>query len=76
MRDEFEPLDAVLTWTFEDIYHAKIREADELRQENTRLRVTIQTLNRRLRQARERQENWLLRQAEWRLERERLRRLQ
>jgi len=59
--------------TLDSLYRDKVREAEELREENTRLRVTIQTLNRRIRQARDRQENWLLRQAEWRLELKRLR---
>ena len=41
----------------------------EAEQEILRLRVTVANLTRRLREARIRQENWLLRQQAWRAER-------
>ena len=58
---------------------AQQEQAERLRvveEENLRLKVTVTRLRARLREARYRQENWLLRQSAWRAERtELLRRL-
>jgi len=58
--------------TLDKAYRVKAAEADELRAENVKLRVTIETLKRRLRDAARRQELWIERRNEWRAERARL----
>jgi len=56
--------------TLDRAYRIKSAEADRLRTENIALRVTVETLKRRLRDAARRQELWLERQRQWRAERE------
>ena len=55
--------------TLDRLYRQKCAETEQLTDEIIRLKVTVETLQRRLREARNRQELWEARQQAWRRER-------